>query len=168
MNTFANRFSTSGIEAEIRKATAVSDNEELSDAMWGSEAGFGSLVNGHSFNIPAVPDVRAISESSSYACTYACIAAKCIPQAAYRRPRGSELQDQDPARYHYARIPLPGRCYCCRRLSCYSRELHWCVFHRYLPQLRALTRRAASGTVRKVIEINPYLLGTMAGGAGTL
>jgi hypothetical protein len=25
---------------------------------------------------------------------------------------------------------------------------------------------AASGTVKKVIEINPYLLGTMAGGAG--
>ena len=25
----------------------------------------------------------------------------------------------------------------------------------------------ASGTVKKVIEINPYLLGTMAGGAGT-
>ena len=26
----------------------------------------------------------------------------------------------------------------------------------------------ASGTVKKVIEINPYLLGTMAGGAGKL
>ncbi len=26
----------------------------------------------------------------------------------------------------------------------------------------------ASGTVKKVIEINPYLLGTMAGGAGQL
>jgi len=26
--------------------------------------------------------------------------------------------------------------------------------------------RLASGTVKKVIEINPYLLGTMAGGAG--
>ena len=26
----------------------------------------------------------------------------------------------------------------------------------------------ASGTVKKVIEINPYLLGTMAGGAGEL
>jgi len=30
----------------------------------------------------------------------------------------------------------------------------------------ALTLYAASGTVKKVIEINPYLLGTMAGGAG--
>lgn len=27
---------------------------------------------------------------------------------------------------------------------------------------------SASGTVKKVIEINPYLLGTMAGGAGKL
>ena len=27
---------------------------------------------------------------------------------------------------------------------------------------------SASGTVKKVIEINPYLLGTMAGGAGEL
>jgi 20S proteasome alpha/beta subunit len=27
------------------------------------------------------------------------------------------------------------------------------------------TDDAASGTVKKVIEINPYLLGTMAGGA---
>jgi len=30
----------------------------------------------------------------------------------------------------------------------------------------ALILYAASGTVKKVIEINPYLLGTMAGGAG--
>lgn len=30
-----------------------------------------------------------------------------------------------------------------------------------------LTWSLASGTVKKVIEINPYLLGTMAGGAGT-
>jgi hypothetical protein len=29
-----------------------------------------------------------------------------------------------------------------------------------------LSSHAASGTVKKVIEINPYLLGTMAGGAG--
>lgn len=32
--------------------------------------------------------------------------------------------------------------------------------------LRVSHRSAASGTVKKVIEINPYLLGTMAGGAG--
>lgn len=33
------------------------------------------------------------------------------------------------------------------------------------PQGRSQRRHAASGTVQKVIEINPYLLGTMAGGA---
>jgi len=27
--------------------------------MWGSQAGYGQLVRGHAFNIPAVPDVRA-------------------------------------------------------------------------------------------------------------
>jgi len=32
--------------------------------------------------------------------------------------------------------------------------------------LSSLTQYLASGTVKKVIEINPYLLGTMAGGAG--
>lgn len=32
--------------------------------------------------------------------------------------------------------------------------------------LRVADTTLASGTVKKVIEINPYLLGTMAGGAG--
>lgn len=31
-----------------------------------------------------------------------------------------------------------------------------------------LIHSLASGTVKKVIEINPYLLGTMAGGAGAI
>ena len=35
------------------------------------------------------------------------------------------------------------------------------ALERFMPILYA-----ASGTVKKVIEINPYLLGTMAGGAG--
>jgi hypothetical protein len=33
--------------------------------------------------------------------------------------------------------------------------------------LEPLSILTASGTVKKVIEINPYLLGTMAGGAGS-
>lgn len=41
-------------------------------------------------------------------------------------------------------------------LVCTGR-LHLCLHFTFLP---------ASGTVKKVIEINPYLLGTMAGGAG--
>jgi len=58
MNTFASRFSTTGAESEIRRARAIVEDEELSDAMWGSEAGFGNLVKGaQSFNLPAVADV---------------------------------------------------------------------------------------------------------------
>lgn len=34
------------------------------------------------------------------------------------------------------------------------------------PWLSQRSTVQASGTVKKVIEINPYLLGTMAGGAG--
>ena len=36
----------------------IAENDGLTDAMWGSQAGFGQLVKGHAFNIPPVPDVR--------------------------------------------------------------------------------------------------------------
>lgn len=36
----------------------------------------------------------------------------------------------------------------------------------YVPVFHNIKHVLASGTVKKVIEINPYLLGTMAGGAG--
>ncbi len=49
--------------------------------------------------------------------------------------------------YHNACFPFQGRHYRLRRLESYAGS--------YI----------ASGTVKKVIEINPYLLGTMAGGA---
>ena len=39
---------------------------------------------------------------------------------------------------------------------------HFVTIRWYLPNVDC----KASGTVKKVIEINPYLLGTMAGGAG--
>ena len=85
MNTFANRFSNTGVEAEIRRAAALADDEEPSDAMWGSEAGFGTLVNGHSFNIPAVSDVRVNHLSQGiFSWTYAHSAAYRIPQVAHR------------------------------------------------------------------------------------
>ena len=37
----------------------IAENDGLTDAMWGSQAGFGQLVKGHTFNIPSVPDVRS-------------------------------------------------------------------------------------------------------------
>ena len=40
-----------------------------------------------------------------------------------------------------------------------------CIYGHIL-WLSLIHENLASGTVKKVIEINPYLLGTMAGGAG--
>jgi 20S proteasome subunit beta 5 len=63
MNTFADRFSTTSATSHFRKAqTLAADDEEFSDAAWGSEAGFGSLAKGvPNFSVPSVPDVSCIS-----------------------------------------------------------------------------------------------------------
>lgn len=60
MNTFAERFLSTGAAVEIRRARElVDDDEDLSDAMWGTEGGFGNIVKGvPKFAIPSVPDVR--------------------------------------------------------------------------------------------------------------
>jgi 20S proteasome subunit beta 5 len=59
MNSLLNRFSTNSAQSEIRRAQALAaDDEDFSDAAWGSEAGFGSLAKGvPTFSIPAVADV---------------------------------------------------------------------------------------------------------------
>jgi 20S proteasome subunit beta 5 len=55
MNTFVNRFASTSVTNELRNCD---DDGEFSDAMWGSEAGFGSLAKGvPTFTVPAVPDV---------------------------------------------------------------------------------------------------------------
>ena len=59
MNSFARKFLVSDAEREIERSSKLIDEDRLSDAMWGSQAGFGQLVDGHAFNIPAVPDVRS-------------------------------------------------------------------------------------------------------------
>ena len=58
MNALVSKFSTTDADSEIRTAMDIAENDGLTDAMWGSQAGFGQLVKGHTFNIPAVPDVR--------------------------------------------------------------------------------------------------------------
>ena len=60
MNSLAQRFSNNGPLAQIGKATSlVSEDDDFSDATWGSEAGFGSLAKGiPTFTVPNVPDVR--------------------------------------------------------------------------------------------------------------
>jgi hypothetical protein len=58
MNSFVSKFSTTDADSEIRRAKDIAEGDGLTDAMWGSQAGYGQLVHGHAFNIPAVPDVR--------------------------------------------------------------------------------------------------------------
>jgi 20S proteasome subunit beta 5 len=59
MNSLVSKFSTTDADSEIRRAKGIAEEDGLTDAMWGSQAGFGQLVHGHAFNIPAVPDVRS-------------------------------------------------------------------------------------------------------------
>lgn len=58
MNTFVNRFASTSAANQLRNNDSVPEDGEFSDAMWGSEAGFGSLAKGvPTFAVPAVPDV---------------------------------------------------------------------------------------------------------------
>jgi hypothetical protein len=60
MNTFVQSFSTIGPASELRRARELAtEDEDFSDALWGSVAGHGSLAKGlPSFLIPNVPSVR--------------------------------------------------------------------------------------------------------------
>lgn len=63
MNSLVQRFSTTATSplAALSKAAKVVNDEddEFSDAAWGSEAGFGNIAKGvPSFAVPAVADVR--------------------------------------------------------------------------------------------------------------
>ena len=58
MNTFVSRYSATSFNNELRKAQEELEDDGLGDAMWGSEAGFGTLTKGiPTFNLPSVPDV---------------------------------------------------------------------------------------------------------------
>lgn len=60
MNSFVERFSTTSSIGQLRRAQrlAADEDEEFSDAAWGSEAGFGNLTKGlPTFTVPGVPDV---------------------------------------------------------------------------------------------------------------
>jgi hypothetical protein len=74
MDSFVSRFSSTGPEAELRKAKAdLSEDGEFEDAAWGSEAGFGSLANGvPSFGVPSVNDVSASWISKEILCAEYC------------------------------------------------------------------------------------------------
>lgn len=75
MNSLVSRFSTSGPEAELRKARAAAVEEgDFEDAAWGSEAGFGSLANGvPTFSVPSVPDVSDLLKRYRLKMSLTCI-----------------------------------------------------------------------------------------------
>jgi hypothetical protein len=106
MNTFVNRFSTTSAVGELRKLQTLADEgEEFSDAMWGSEAGFGSLAKGvPTFSVPAVADVSTVYyRRLNFIFLKISIldAANLIFEIAYRRPCRPKLQDQNPTRNYY-------------------------------------------------------------------
>jgi hypothetical protein len=105
MNTFANRFSTTSAVSELRKAQALAvDNDEFSDSMWGSEAGFGSLAKGvPTFSVPAVADVRTslLGLFIIFFELYALDVAHLIFETTHRRPGRPKLRNQNTARNHY-------------------------------------------------------------------
>lgn len=129
MNALVSKFSTNDADSEIRTAMDIAENDGLTDAMWGSQAGFGQLVKGHSFNIPSVPD----------------------PTGFLRLHTDDHADPNCKIKIQHGTTTL--------------------AFRFQGGVIVAVDSRAtagsyiASGTVKKVIEINPYLLGTMAGGA---
>ncbi|KAH9981345.1 N-terminal nucleophile aminohydrolase [Lactifluus volemus] len=129
MNSFVSKFSTTGAESEIKRAKDLADEDGLSDALWGSQAGFGQIVQGPAFNIPPVPD----------------------PSAFLRLHTDDHADPNCKIKIQHGTTTL--------------------AFRFQGGVIVAVDSRAtagsyiASGTVKKVIEINPYLLGTMAGGA---
>ena len=60
MNQFAERFAKNSAEKEIQKAKELfGEEDDGSDIMWGSQAGYGSLARGvPKCMVPDVPDVR--------------------------------------------------------------------------------------------------------------
>ncbi|KAJ7240808.1 N-terminal nucleophile aminohydrolase [Mycena rebaudengoi] len=133
MNSFVNRFSTTSVEGNLRRAHALGameDDLDLSDSAWGSQAGFGNLATGAlTFPIPGVANPSAFLQSHTN-------------------------DAADP--------------------NCRIKLQHGTTTLAFAFQggvIVAVDSRATSGayigsgTVKKVIEINPYLLGTMAGTA---
>lgn len=88
MNSLVSKFSTTDADSEIRRAKGIAEEDGLTDAMWGSQAGFGQLVHGHAFDIPAVPDVRSSGHLFSPTIlsrrVMCLILARRVPEASHR------------------------------------------------------------------------------------
>lgn len=61
MNSFVDQFSTHSPTAQLKRAQKLiaAEDDDYSDAAWGSQAGFGGMIKGiPAFKVPAVADVR--------------------------------------------------------------------------------------------------------------
>jgi 20S proteasome subunit beta 5 len=67
MNIFVDKYSTTSAASQLRRAQRLAEeDDEFSDAAWGSEAGFGNIVKGApSFNVPNVADVSFVSANAA-------------------------------------------------------------------------------------------------------
>ncbi|KIK31131.1 hypothetical protein PISMIDRAFT_73645, partial [Pisolithus microcarpus 441] len=145
MNSLIQRFAgpSSGIELWKRNAAAVDDDGELLDVMWSSGAGFGSLAKGvPTFAVPSVPD----------------------PAAFLRLHTDDHADPSCRIKIQHGTTTLAFRYQGGVIVAVDSRATAGnYIGNNSIPLIFA--HALASGTVKKVIEINPYLLGTMAGGA---
>jgi 20S proteasome subunit beta 5 len=60
MNSFVDQFSTHSPTAQLKRAQKLiaAEQDDYSDAAWGSQAGFGGMIKGiPAFKVPAVADV---------------------------------------------------------------------------------------------------------------
>lgn len=101
MHSFVNRFSATSYAAELQKGMKElgggEDDGSGSNALWGSQAGFGTLAGGvQTFNVPAVSDVRvSLLVSRKYSALIMSPLAFSLFEASYRRSRRPLLQDQN-------------------------------------------------------------------------
>lgn len=168
MDAFASRFSASAFN-ELPKAKAFNaEDDDFSDAAWGSEAGFGSLAKGvPNFSVPAVPDV---SSMIIYRREIEVHLYMMQPSAFLRLHTDDHADPSCKIKIQHGTTTLAFRFKGGVIVAVDSRATagsyvgaYTCV-HAF--SLLIYIFFPASGTVKKVIEINPYLLGTMAGGAG--
>lgn len=160
------------ILTQLRPQEALRHDEEefggKDVAGWGSHAGHGNLSRSggiESMTVPRVPDVSGLAvhdsssgpeaDTSSPQHSSAPTPTRCRP---IRRPRSSWRTVRQ-------RWPLGSREVSLLPSTRERPPVHMSVCPILILLKRRGTDAAASGTVKKVIEINPYLLGTMAGGA---
>ena len=86
ISSFVDRFSVTSPASQLRKArNLLSEDDDFSDARWGSEAGFGSIAKGvPTFTLPDVADVSAAFVLARADLLRSCHAACGIFKASHR------------------------------------------------------------------------------------